>query len=402
MSVPIDVSGEPAGSVSDAGSYRLSLTAPGSHVLANEAGRGNLIIGSACLGKKADLRVAPDEAINWAAFDPFSTPAGSPWPRHIDYHGNDNSFFAWSQQRAIEQFSWAPAFADRRAVDASAARIQTLYIRLEGVSGCLEATLPQIGNLALSGDLSRIAVAGQLPSLLSLHPALGRRPGSAAHVLPDLGLLQNVSELALYGAAQGQAISLEGIDRFPALESLSLHGSFTDWEALAGLPRLTNLEIRFAPDLEGLPELASWPLLDRFIAYNVDEAAGKSLKAQLKAREKVRAWGGYTSVSKLRKPEWWQSEYGRPFSGWSGRMAKAANAAYDAAQSALESARSAEETRAAITAFASYFNGMKGIETTEREDLGEAVWQFSQLAQVAGLGVTEEQAQSWFDEARDY
>lgn len=45
---------------------------------------------------------------------------------------------------------------------------------------------------------------------------------------------------------------------------------------------------------------------------------------------------------------------------------------------------------------------MKGIETAEREDIGEAVWQFSQLARVVELGVTEAQAQRWFDEARDY
>jgi hypothetical protein len=30
------------------------------------------------------------------------------------------------------------------------------------------------------------------------------------------------------------------------------------------------------------------------------------------------------------------------------------------------------------------------------------VWQFSQLAQVERLGVSEAQTQRWFDEARDY
>lgn len=45
---------------------------------------------------------------------------------------------------------------------------------------------------------------------------------------------------------------------------------------------------------------------------------------------------------------------------------------------------------------------MKGIETAEREDIGEAVWQFSQLARLAELGVTEAQALRWFDAVRDY
>ena len=54
-----------------------------------------------------------------------------------------------------------------------------------------------------------------------------------------------------------------------------LWGRFADWDALLRLPHLRALEIRFTPDLQGLPPLDSWPLLDRFIAYNVDEAAGK-------------------------------------------------------------------------------------------------------------------------------
>ena len=162
------------------------------------------------------------------------------------------------------------------------------------------------------------------------------------------------------------------------------------------------LEIRFTPDLQGLPPLDSWPLLDRFIAYNVDEAGGKRLKAQMKARGQQRAWTSHASVSQLRKPEWWQSEYGRPFSGWSGRQAKAANAAYDAARDALDGAADIKAAQAAITAFAAHFNQMKGIETSERDDIGEAVWQFSQRDSALRLGVTEEQAQRWLDAVRDY
>lgn len=402
MSQPIDVSGQPAGSVTGDGRYLLGLTGPGSHVLVREPGRGNLIIGPAGMGAKADLHVASDDVILWPAFEPFATPAGSPWPRHIDYHGNDSGFVGWSAQRAIEQFSWAPAFADARRIDARPARIQMLQIRLAAVSGHLDIVLPRDTRLGLHGDLARITVSGALPDLLSLHPALGRRPGLAPYALPDLGALQGVSTLALYGEPVAQAISLRGIERFAALEHLSLWGAFTDWDALARLPGLKSLEIRHTPDLEGLPALATWPSLERFIGFNIDDAGGKRLKAQMKAREKLRPWAGYSSVSKLRKPDWWQSEYGRPFSAWSGRMAKAANTAYDAARQALEGAATVDAARAAIEVFARHFNGMTGIETAEREDIGEAVWQFSQLARVVELGVTEAQAQRWFDGARDY
>ena len=81
---------------------------------------------------------------------------------------------------------------------------------------------------------------------------------------------------------------------------------------------------------------------------------------------------------------------------------QAANAAYDAARDALDGATDVEAAQAAITAFAAHFNQMKGIETPERDDIGEAVWQFSQRDSALRLGVTEEQAQRWFDAVRDY
>ena len=83
MSEPIDVSGEPAGSVIRDGRFLLSLTGPGSHVLVTEPGRGNVIIGPASMGKKADLRVEADDVVHGPAFDPFATPAGSPWPHQM-------------------------------------------------------------------------------------------------------------------------------------------------------------------------------------------------------------------------------------------------------------------------------------------------------------------------------
>ena len=98
------------------------------------------------MGKKADLHVAPDAAIHWPALDPYATPAGSPWPRHIGYCGNDAGFIGWSERRPIEQFSWTPAFGDACRVDAGAARIQTLQLRLEEGGGHLDMTLPPVAR----------------------------------------------------------------------------------------------------------------------------------------------------------------------------------------------------------------------------------------------------------------
>ena len=83
-------------------------------------------------------------------------------------------------------------------------------------------------------------------------------------------------------------------------------------------------------------------------------------------------------------------------------MAKQANEAFDAALASLASAHSLADGEAAFTEFTQRFNTLKGIETAEREDLGEAIWQLSRSEHAVRIGVTEELAQRWFDAARDY
>lgn len=156
------------------------------------------------------------------------------------------------------------------------------------------------------------------------------------------------------------------------------------------------------PDLEGFPSLNAWPSLDTLIAYNVEESEGKRLKQEMKTRAKTRPWAGHASVSQLRKPEWWTAEFGRPFSSWPKHLAKLANEAYNVALANLAQARSLAEAEAAITAFTMRFNTLKGIETTEREDLAEAVWQLSQADHLVGQPITEDMALRWFDAARKY
>ncbi|MEK5035591.1 hypothetical protein MKY96_29565 [Paenibacillus sp. FSL R7-0302] len=394
----------PPAPITEPGNYVIDLTGPGSHTLVRKAGVGSLSIGPRESKPPAEVLVAADERINWSVFEPFATPAGSPWPRYISYTGGDTGFLEWAEQRPIENISWTPVLPEAASLDGSRADIYTLGIKLGPlVNGGLSLVLPEkLYNLSLSGDLTLFSASGHLPAYLALVPDTSRRKSDAPYRLPDLGMLHEVTTLALNNPPLGQPVSLAGLEQFPNLESLSLWGSFCDLEALARLTGLTSLELRFMPELDGLPSLDTWPLLDRFIAFNVEEAGGKRLRQQMKARAKVRPWDEYASVSQLRKPEWWASEYGRPFSAWPKRLAKLANEAYDAAQAALAEARSLEEAEAAITAFTLRFNSLKGIETTEREDLGEAVWQLSQSEHQLGQPITEEAAQGWFDAARDY
>ncbi|MEK3839102.1 MULTISPECIES: hypothetical protein [unclassified Paenibacillus] len=394
----------PPAPITEPGRYVLDLTGPGSHTLDRKPGMGSLSIGPMESKPQAEMLVAADERINWSVFEPFATPAGSPWPRYLSYTGVDTGFLEWAERRPIESISWTPVLPEAAEMDASRADIYGLNITMSQQSGgLLRMKLPdKLYNLSLSGDLTRISASGHLPTTLALVPDMSRRRSDAPYRLPDLGELQGVTNLTLNSPPLGQPISLAGLGQFPNLESLSLWGSFCDLDALARLTGLTSLELRFMPELDGLPSLDTWPLLDRFIAFNVEEAGGKRLRQQMKARAKMRPWDEYASVSQLRKPEWWVSEYGRPFSAWPKRLAKLANEAYDAAQAAMAEARNLEEAEAAITAFTLRFNSLKGIETTEREDLGEAVWQLSQSEHQLGQPITEEAAQGWFDAARDY
>lgn len=399
--------GSSAGSISEDGRYPIDLTGPQSHTLVRKLGVGSLSIGPSQLGNKADLHVDPATPINWSVFDSFATPAGSPWPRFLHYTGSDVGFFEWAKERPIEEMSWVPILPKDTVVDASQSKLHGLSIDFDQLENRLHLKLPksevsEYFRLSVAGDLSPFSVDGDMPSSLTVKPRTSRRKNTAPFLLPDLGELHQVTSLTLQNEPLAQPISLECLERFQHLTSLSLWGNFCDLDRLARQTQLTNLELRFMPDLGDLPPLTAWPLLDRFIAFNVEENTGKRLRQQLKARANTRPWNDYASVSQLRKPEWWTTEFGRPFSSWPKRLAKLANEAYDVAQAALANARSLADAEAAITAFTVRFNTLKGIETTEREDLGEAVWQLSQSDHLIGQPITEETAQRWFDAARDY
>ena len=80
-----------------------------------------------------------------------------------------------------------------------------------------------------------------------------------------------------------------------------------------------------------------------------------------------------------------------------------ANAAFDEAQKALAKARSVKAAESTIVAFTRRFNTLKGIETTERESLADAVAMLIDGAErVRAVGVTPAMAAGWFDGARDY
>lgn len=398
--MPILIDGTPH----EDGIFPLQLTQGAAHKLKTSPGQGSLSFGPKEQLPKADLWLAAGAPVLWPCFDPFATPAGSPWPRIFYYAGNDSGFFAWAQRRPIEGFTWYPQLQQDVHIDASQSKIRELSIHLQqGNRGHIHLKLPEQGlRLHLHGQLSQITVTGGLPDSLSLNPATSKNPADAPLQLPDMGALKKVSSLELGNGAGKQAISLQSLLQFSELESLALWGNHSDLALLSSCTKLKALSLRLMPHLQGLPALQTWPELDFFVAYNVEEATGKRLRQQLKDRAKERPWAEHASVSQLRKPEWWAKEYGRPFSGWPAARAKMGHAAYDLAEQQLSVAQSLSDVQTALAGFTSRFNTVKGIETTEREDLGQAVNQLAQLPAAQSLGLTDKQAQQWFDENRDY
>lgn len=386
------------------GTFPLQLTQGAAHKLQTSPGQGSLSFGPKEQLPKADLWLAADAPVLWPCFDSFATPAGSPWPRHFYYAGNDSGFFAWAQRRPIEGLTWYPQLQQDVHIDASQSKIRELSIHLKpGNRGHVSLQLPEQGlRLHLHGQLSQITVTGGLPDSLSLNPATSKKPADAALELPDMGALKQVTTLELGNGAGKQAISLQSLLQFSELTSLSLWGNHSDLALLSRCARLKALSLRFMPHLQELPALQAWPELDFFVAYNVEEATGKRLRQQLKDRAKERPWAEHAAVSQLRKSEWWAREYGRPFASWSAARAKMGHAAYDLAEQQLSVAQCLADVQVALTSFTSRFNHVKGIETTEREDLGQAVHQLAQLPAARSLGLTNELAQQWFDESRDY
>ena len=78
----------------------------------------------------------------------------------------------------------------------------------------------------------------------------------------------------------GQALDCRSLLQFPELTGLHLSGSLVHLESLAKLKKLQSLQLRFVPDLTDLPKLASWRDLKGFLGWNIEETAGKALRAE--------------------------------------------------------------------------------------------------------------------------
>ena len=382
----------------------ISLTGENSHSVTIPLGQGSFAIGAVGMDiKKYDVLVNNDLPINWHSFNTFFTPHGKQnshlhpygdWPRFFYYWGNDTNFLKWSEKRKIEDFTWCPL--KPLSADFTKSNISKLVINAE--THKINLIVGNHRGLTLTGNLANIdiAKAGEINSL-ALYPNTDK-DSTSAYQLPDYTSLGQITNLDINIDPIGQAFDCESLLQFKSLTNLSLSGNLTNLKSLEKVKNMNRLAIRYAPNLEGLPALKSWSNLNSFIGWNVEETKGKLLRSELKNLAKERELQ-YSNVSQLRKPIWFITEYGIPFSAWQGKNAKTAIKNYKSTLKKLKKVKTEKQAKELLIEFTQIFNHLPQIETTEREDVGEAI---EQLRQIPTIEVDSKKAMEWFNETRDY
>ena len=388
----------------------ISLTGTNSHQIKIPAGQGSFSIGQIGMNKKKfDVLVDENAVIDWDVFNTFYTPHGQQnahlhpygdWPRFFYYWGNDIGFVEWAKKRAIENFFWQPSRP--LYLDLSDAQIRNLAVK--STNNPIKLTLDQYNNIGLyslhlSGNIELFEVAAkqEIP-LIRIEPNTEKDQSLSAYQLPIIPDLAKVSSLDVIVKPIGQAFDCESLLQFSHLKSLNLTGNITNIVCLKQLKQLERIGIRYAINLEGFPSLNTWDNLISFIGWNIDEKTGKRLNAELKQLAKEKQLD-YSSVSKLRSPVWFTTEYGIPFENWESKNAKIATKAYKAVLKDIVKAKTEQEVKLSIEQFIALINTLPNIETSEREDTGIAI---QQLVEASTLEIDQVKANTWFDEIRDF
>lgn len=282
------------------------------------------------------------------------------------------------------------------AVDFANADICRLYIQSE--NGKIQVlTGEKIVFLTLSGNLENFDIkeCAKIPCL-TFHPDCPKE--KSAYQLPVYKTLSQATYIVINHSPEKTAFDCESLLQFPDLKVLELSGNMTNLSALAQLKNLGHIGLRYIPDLQDMPKLKSWSSLKSFIGYQIEESAGKALRTELHKLKKEKSMD-YANITKLRKRIWFDTEYGIPFSDWEEKAEKSAARAYKSCYHKIKKSESEEEAHAAITEFVMKINGLKGIETSERDNVGMAI---GQLIENSSLEISYEKWMNWFDEVRDF
>ena len=378
------------------GKLTLSLTGKDSHKVNITPGQGSFSIAPKTFGEKADAYVDADTPIQWEAFNDFKVPAGGNWPRAMDYVGNDTRFIEWTERREVESFHWtlmAPA-----TVDFSKAKIEYLSVDNNDYPLHIKLGNERLKGLSLQGNPHKITLEIAVPLKSISFSISTEKKDSTPVFLPEFEALKDITTINISTSVGGQPFDCSSLLQFKKLKTVRLDGNMCHMEALGKL-NLSGIEVRYCPDMTGLPPLSTWADFSYCIFWNVEEVRGKVLRKELKELEKTRGLSEYASVSNLHPKSWFVTEFNIPFASWEGKNGREAMKAYKETLKAVKKAKEEKEVRSLLEGLIAVINGLPNIETTEREDTYEAV---CQLADVASFEIDEEKIQLWFDEAREF
>jgi hypothetical protein len=366
-------------------------------------GQGSLSIGSLGMDKKLyDVLVDENLPINWDTFNTHFTGSGvekkkiypyGDWPRFFYYSGNDLGFIKWTEKRETEDFSWTP----QKPVKADFTKVKIRNLNIQSKNVKIDLKLGQnIRKFSMSGDIENFNIqSNDGITSLGVYPNISN---NKVYQLPNFDCLKQITSLEISLNPLDHPIDCKSLLQFKSLTNLSLSGNFTNLDCLKNFEELERLAIRYAPNIESFPKLSSWEKLTSFIGWNIEETKGRLLRTELKSLSKERELE-YSSVSQLRKLIWFTTEYGMPFSAWEGKNAKIAIKNYKLTLKKLKKVKTEDEAKNELSKFTQIFNDLSQMETTEREDIGEAI---EQLRQIPNFEIDSKKANKWFDEARDY
>ncbi len=378
----------------------ISLTGEYSHETIIKPGQGSFNIGVKEIDKDyIDVWVDKDDKINWNAFnncEEIFRPIISPsikWPRFFSYTGNDIGFIEWSRKRHIEDFTWKPQ--KEMSVDFTKAIIHNLTIKSD--YKLFLSFGKEITYLDLYGNPDNYIIE-KCVKVPSLGFYFKNDESKKKLSLPKYECFKNAEELLIEVNPNGVPFDCKSLLQFPNLKLLHLIGNMTNLSYLKDLKYLNKLGFWNVPELLDLPNLNNWKELNKFVAMNIDENAGKRFKEELKELKKQRKFE-FASVTKLRNKLWFETEYGLPFSNWNSAMEKKANIIFKKCLKEIKNSLSENDVKNAITNFTNSFNKMDDIETMERDDIYKGL---CILMKNSPISIEENVWTRWFDEIRDF
>ncbi len=369
----------------------LSFTHPDSHTIRIDPDRWSFAIGRE--GSKArGYQVLVDDTVplNWHAFD---TVKAKDWPSTIEYDGEDTGFIDWSTTRPIPSFHWSPCQTHR---------IDLTHAKIEGLS--IEATAEPITvvlglhlkSLTLEGDLSLFSIEGTAaPDLgLGFHPVSSRSPRGFQGV-PVFPSLAQATSVDIFQHPLAAPLDCRTLLAYPDISTLSINGALTGAHALLKLLNLRDLSIRYCPDFDDFPDLASFPRLESIIVYQAEETIGKRIRSEIRAMKKQGRFPEelYSSASGLRPRTWFYASADTPFDHWPNTMAAVATSTYRDAMKEIVKAPDEAAVKSLISDFLATIQSLDGLETTEREDVYTAT---TLLVYASKVEVSEETVDTWF------